>query len=262
VNNTMAQELGSIETNKKLFSDKRAKRYENRKLEYNFNTVPFEWHFLKALSSINDGLEVIDIGCGTGELIRKIAQQKQGQFLGVDLSQSMIKSAKDKSKDISNLSFDVMSSLDLKIKDKSFDVAIMRGSLHHFPDPLKSIKEAFRILKDKGELHILDILSYEEKEIDKIFNKTNVLRQPANHKFYAKSKLNKFCKNAGFKEIKIFEHKITMELEKWLKTYQNYDEVKSFFLNSSEKIKKAFNLRSDNAKYLLDFKSFYLIAKK
>jgi ubiquinone/menaquinone biosynthesis C-methylase UbiE len=258
----MIKEMESVETNKKLFSEKRAEKYEDRKLEYNFNTVPFKWHLTKAFSSIKDGLEILDIGCGTGELLRKIAQQKKGKFLGVDLSPSMIERAKDKAKDIENLSFDVMSSLHLRIKDKSFDIAIMRGALHHFPDPLKSINEAFRILKEKGELHILDILSYEEKEIDEFFNKASVLWQPANFRFYAKSKLNEFCKKAGFKKPRIFEHKITMELEKWLKTYQNYDKVKSLFLNCSKNIKKAFNLRLENGEYLIDFNSFYLIAKK
>lgn len=250
------------QTNIKLFDNKRANNYENRKMEYNFNTVPFEWHISIALKLIKNDLKIVDIGCGTGELIRALALEKKNEFMGVDLSKSMIKVAKNNSKSFENLSFDTMSATDLKIEDKTFDIALTRGALHHFPNPLKAIQEIYRTLKDEGELHILDILSYEDSEVDELFNKTNVLRQPANFKFYSKSKLDEFCNEAGFKKNKIYKHKITIELDKWLKTYNEYEKVKNLFLNSSNNIKSAFNIREERGVFLIDFISFYLIASK
>jgi len=258
----MSSKKDNKQINIQLFDNKRASSYEDRKLEYNFNTVPFEWHLANSLKFISNNSKVIDIGCGTGELIRNIAKNKTGKFIGVDLSESMIDIAKSNTPNIQNIQFDAMSSLDLKIENNEFDFALMRGALHHFSNPQKAIGEAFRILKKNGQLHILDILSYEDSEIDIFFNKTNVLRQPANFQFYPKSKLVEFCKNAGFNQIELFEHIITMDLDKWLNTYNETEKVRNLFLNSSEKIKKAFNLREENRIFLIDFVSFYLVAKK
>lgn len=258
----MSSKKGNQQINIQLFDNNRAALYEDRKLEYNFNTVPFKWHLNNALRLIPDDSKLIDIGCGTGELIRNIAKNKKGNFLGVDLSESMINTAKSKSSQINDINFDVMSSLHLKLEDNTFDFALMRGALHHFPDPQKAIDEAFRILKNSGQMHILDILSYEDSETDEFFNKTNAIRQPANFRFYSKSKLNELCKNAGFTNIKIIENVISMELDKWLNTYQETEKVKNLFLNSSEKIENAFNLREENEILLVDFVSFYLIALK
>lgn len=258
----MSSKKDNQQINIKLFGNKCAACYEDRMMQYNFNTVPFERHLNEALKLIPNNSKVVDIGCGTGELIRKIAKNKKGIFLGVDLSAPMIKIAKSKSMGIANLNFDIMNALNLELETNSFDFALMRGSLHHLPQPVKAIEEAFRILKNKGQLHILDVLSYEDSAIDKFFNITNTMRQPANYRFYSKSKLHEFCKKAGFNRVKILEHVITMELDKWLKTYNRYETVKNLFLNSSMKIKQAFNLREENDIYLIDFISFYLIASK
>lgn len=152
--------MDNININKSLFDNARAITYEDRAVEYNFNTVPFEWHLEKAKQLIPEGVKVIDIGCGTGELIRNLSKHVNSHFLGVDLSGHMIAQAKKEAKETKNITFDVMSALDLKIADEAYDIAIMRGALHHFHNPERSLSEAFRVLKENGQLHILDILSY------------------------------------------------------------------------------------------------------
>ena len=102
---------------------------------------------------ITNNSKVIDIGCETGELIRNIAENKTGKFLSIDLSASMINIAKSKSSKIHNINFQVMSSLNLKLNNNTLDFALMRGAFHHFPNPQKAIKEAFRIL-------LIDFISF------------------------------------------------------------------------------------------------------
>lgn len=96
--------------------------------------------------------KLLDIGCGTGYLIRLLQAQRQAQYFGIDISPNMIEVAKNKSKDHAN--FTVGSSSALPYADNTFDIVCCIQSFHHYPYPDKAIKEAYRVLKKHG-LYIL-----------------------------------------------------------------------------------------------------------
>ena len=96
----------------------------------------------RVLHEIKRGEKVIDIACGTGAQCFAMAA-KAGKVTGVDLSESMIRFARNKKAKslFSNLEFMVCDATNLvPFVANEFDVAILSLALHQFPPDLyKSI---------------------------------------------------------------------------------------------------------------------------
>ena len=83
---------------------------------------------------IHHGEKVIDIACGTGAQVFEIAY-RAGKIIGIDLSESMIKTAlkRKRVENIANADFLVADATNLAFfKNKEFDVAILSLALHQF----------------------------------------------------------------------------------------------------------------------------------
>ena len=102
---------------------------------------------------------VLDIGCGTGEFSRLLAQRAE-RVVAIDLSPNMIKVAKQRSKQVSNIDFQVADVLQWELPVKNFDAIVSIATLHHLPvqNLLPNLKVA---LKPAGRLVILDLLEPE-----------------------------------------------------------------------------------------------------
>lgn len=90
-------------------------------------------------------LRIIDIGCGDGTYtIELFDLGKPKSMSGVDLSAEAVRVARQKCGG-RNITFLVGSAADIPCEDDSFDVAHMRGVLHHMEKPQETLKEAFRV---------------------------------------------------------------------------------------------------------------------
>lgn len=98
---------------------------------------------------------LLDVGCGTGELLKEISNLGIAQQLsGIDISSKMIDIAKEKLKETATLLLG--DSEELPFNDQSFDAVVCNDSFHHYPTPSKVIKEFARVLKKDGILIIGD----------------------------------------------------------------------------------------------------------
>lgn len=96
----------------------------------------------RILSSVV-GESVVDIGCGRGYLVRKIAAQNGIPVVGVDIS---IPDIQDKSDNILFVRHNIE---DLPFEDYSFDTVICTHTIEHLLDPLKTISEMRRVARKK-----------------------------------------------------------------------------------------------------------------
>lgn len=95
-------------------------------------------------------LRILEIGCGTGEYTKHLAQKlPKSKIIGLDISDKMIKIAKAKCKKYPNTSFVVNSAYDTGFKPNSFDVVCGFYVLHHL-EIFRIRKELKRILKPGG----------------------------------------------------------------------------------------------------------------
>jgi len=102
---------------------------------------------------VNDGDKVLDVGCGSGDLIDSINQLADMNAYGIDISPQMITECKRKYQDIK---FSVSNGETIDFDDNYFDVVVICCVLHHLNNPQNFFKEAHRILKPNGKLIVAE----------------------------------------------------------------------------------------------------------
>jgi ubiquinone/menaquinone biosynthesis C-methylase UbiE len=110
------------------------------------------------LLSISPGDNVLDVGCGTGNMAIRLARcYPQVRVTGVDLSPGMINVAQSKSCSIVNVSFMIAAVEHLPLTSASFDLVLSTLSFHHWSDTQAGLAECHRVLKPGGRLIVVDI---------------------------------------------------------------------------------------------------------
>jgi ubiquinone/menaquinone biosynthesis C-methylase UbiE len=107
---------------------------------------------------------VLDLGCGNGWATRLLAERaSQGRVVGIDISDEMIRRARDSSAGIENVEFRVASAERLPFDDRSFTHAFSMESLYYYADMLAAMREVGRVLAPGG-LFVAVIDLYQENE--------------------------------------------------------------------------------------------------
>jgi len=109
-------------------------------------------------------LKVIDLGCGLGRLAALFAGTGS-QVTGIDNSSEQIQTARrlHKSYHEDQLKFLKAPMEETGLPEASFDLAILSHALHHAASPKACIREAYRLLRPKGKLLIMDLHKHSEE---------------------------------------------------------------------------------------------------
>lgn len=95
---------------------------------------------------LKPGDKVLNVGCGVGWLEKKL---QDFDVVGLDSSEEMVKEARTKH---SNKIFVIGDAEKLEFEDRSFDVVTYITTLEFLPNYKNAIREACRVLKQKGRL--------------------------------------------------------------------------------------------------------------
>lgn len=94
------------------------------------------------------GKEVLDAGCGTGEMPFLIAKKGASRVVGIDYASSAIQEA-EKNYRLPHLSF---LCADLQKVKGIFDIIVSLGTIEHIDDPLAALRRLKKLLKPGGSL--------------------------------------------------------------------------------------------------------------
>jgi SAM-dependent methyltransferase len=163
--------------------------------------------------SLKPGMRVLDAGCGTGVVTRRMAiKVSPGEVQGVDMDSLFIEEARKIAvkKGVSNIKFSVGNADDLKFEDDVFDLSYCRLVLMHVKDPLKTVAELKRVTRSGGTVAISDqddggILVYPElPKMMYMFSKYGSLAKMRGEDRFIGRKLFSIMERAGLSPITIY----------------------------------------------------------
>lgn len=164
--------------------------------------------------------KILDAGCGKGRF-SKILHDEGALVTGLDLSDELLKSAKNNFKGINFIKASVTK---INFPDCFFDFILSVEVIEHVPDHQKAISEMIRVLKKGGKIIIIDknILSLHRKFLlpnvllKKYMELTNKWFYPTNFQFKEKwffwgdidKIFKKYCRESKADYIKTSEKKL------------------------------------------------------
>ena len=114
------------------------------------------------LVALEAGMDILDVGCGTGSLAVAARRDMgvQGNVVGIDPSSNMIDLAVEKAAKAGvQVDFRVGVIENLEFEAQSFDLVLSSLMMHHLTDELKErgLQEIKRVLKPGGGLLIIEL---------------------------------------------------------------------------------------------------------
>lgn len=109
------------------------------------------------------GRSVMDIGSGSGRIVRMLLQAGASHVIAVEPSTSAFKTLKTNTADISDRITYLNQRGDEVSAELQVDDVVSIGVVHHIPDPVPVMKACFRVLKPGGRC-ILWLYGYEGNE--------------------------------------------------------------------------------------------------
>ena len=103
---------------------------------------------------------ILDVGCGTGRLLRTASERFPGARLeGVDAAEGMIEQAKASAGPASKINFQLATAEHLPFPDGQFDLVFSTMTFHHWAYQGEGIAEVARILKPAGRWLLADFVA-------------------------------------------------------------------------------------------------------
>ncbi|QGX40965.1 class I SAM-dependent methyltransferase [Permianibacter aggregans] len=155
---------------------------------------------------------LLEIGCGVGAqseiLLRRFPQLR---LHGVDINEAQILQANanlaESTIDPARYQFSVMNAAELQFPDQQFDAVFICWVLEHINDPLSVLREARRVLKERGVIYLTEVmnssllLSPRSFAVDRYWQRFNEVQQQQGGDPYVGAKLGNLLQAAEFRDI-------------------------------------------------------------
>lgn len=105
----------------------------------------------------SDNLKILDLGCGTGKHLAKLAQKyPQAQITGLDASSEMITKAQTKIDSLPNISIHKSTFDKFLHQNNKYDLILCSYSLSLFGNNTIFLTDIYSTLKDNGKIIVVD----------------------------------------------------------------------------------------------------------
>jgi ubiquinone/menaquinone biosynthesis C-methylase UbiE len=134
--------------------DQWASSYENSWMQRAFFDQTHQAVLALAAGTVHQPESVLDVGCGTGRLLRRAYRYwPDAHLIGVDPAPGMIEKAKLLTP---FATFYTSMAEALPLEDASVDLALSTTSFHHWQDQAAGIREIARVLRPGGYFILVD----------------------------------------------------------------------------------------------------------
>ena len=109
--------------------------------------------------SIEKGFTILDVGCGGGRTIQKLAAvASDGRVFGVDFAKGSVSASRARNAELiksGRVEIKEASVSQLPFSDDEFDLVTAVETQYYWPDPVKDMQEVLRVLKPGGRLVVI-----------------------------------------------------------------------------------------------------------
>lgn len=124
--------------------------------------------------------DILDCGCGDGEVLKFLYPHRPGKLVGIDISPEMVNKAllslDDEQAEDDRIDFEIVDIECLIYDDGAFDTALMTDSLQYLGHPETALGEVARVLKKDGKL-VATLTALENKGRQN-YGKSDIARLP------------------------------------------------------------------------------------
>jgi SAM-dependent methyltransferase len=161
----------------------------------------------------------LDVGTGGGHAALALAPAV-AMVVGIDPTPEMLAVATRLAAErgIANVTFTRGEAGTLPFPDATFDLAISRFSVHHWPRPGDAFREIRRVVRPGGRLAVVDLLAPEDGPLDSFINAVELLRDPSHARSLRASEWLVLLHAAGFAARVERRWELEHDVESWLAT--------------------------------------------
>lgn len=159
----------------------------------------------------------IDLGAGAGHATLAIAPHV-AHVTAVDPTPEMhgVAARLAVQRGVGNVAFVEATADALPFADGSFDLAVSRFSIHHWPDPATAFREVARVLRPGGRVVLIDLVAPEVTHLDSFLNAVEILRDPTHGRSLPLSDWRAALEAAGLAGGIVREWRFRHDTEDWL----------------------------------------------
>lgn len=161
-------------------------------------------------AGLQDRMQIIDLGCGTGTISCAIAHNfPNAHIQGVDRSDRLLNKARQlqKEQQLNNLEFIQGNAYSLNLPNTSIDFVYGRLLFQHLAEPIKALKEITRVLKPGGKVCLLDVsdswfsVNPEPQAFTELRERLGTIQASQGGDSQVGQKLGSYLSKAGFHQI-------------------------------------------------------------
>jgi len=136
-----------------------------------------EFSTVAMMSLLRPDLVVVDLGCGTGQIIERLSPFVS-KVVGVDNTPAMLKAARRRLGDGANIDLRLGDLEALPLADAEVDAALMVLALSYVAEPLLCVRELARVLKPGGRAVVVDIMKHDRDDFRREMGQTRLGFEP------------------------------------------------------------------------------------
>ena len=132
-------------------------------------------HLTIQIAAVREGMNILDLAGGTGDLTKKFSAQvgSTGHVVLADINDSMLKVGRNKLRDngvVGNVHYCQANAEHLPFPDNHFDVITIAFGLRNVTDKNAALRSMFRVLKPGGKLLVLEFSKPQQPLIEKVYD--------------------------------------------------------------------------------------------